>query len=257
MDLMTPAMGFVVGFCVGLTGMGGGALMTPLLVLTLGVSPSVAIGTDLAYAALTKAVGAWQHWRQDTVEPRLVLYLAGGSLPASLLAVGIVRWLQKANWTGLDQLMSRLLASVLVVVAISLGWRALVDPQEKLGSKLDVFPVRYPTSIVLIGALGGLMVGFTSVGAGTLVMALLTVFYRDISPVRLVGSDILHGALLACTAALAHMAIGHLDLDLLLGLLIGSVPGVLLGSHLATKAPGQILRLTLALLILVSAVKLV
>jgi uncharacterized membrane protein YfcA len=256
MDLMTPAMGFVVGFFVGLTGMGGGALMTPLLVLTLRVSPSVAIGTDLAYAALTKAVGAWQHWRQDTVEPRLVLYLAGGSLPASLLAVGIVRWLQKANWTGLDQLMSRLLASVLVVVAISLGWRALVDPQEKLG-KLDVLPVRYPTSIVLIGALGGLMVGFTSVGAGTLVMALLTVFYRDISPVRLVGSDILHGALLACTAALAHMAIGHLDLDLLLGLLIGSVPGVLLGSRLATKAPSQILRLTLALLILVSAVKLV
>jgi hypothetical protein len=80
MNLMTPATGFVVGFCVGLTGMGGGALMTPLLVLTLGVSPSVAIGTDLAYAALTKAVGAWQHWRQDTVEPRLVLYLAGGEL---------------------------------------------------------------------------------------------------------------------------------------------------------------------------------
>jgi uncharacterized membrane protein YfcA len=256
MDLMTPAMGFVVGFFVGLTGMGGGALMTPLLVLTLGVSPTVAVGTDLAYAALTKAVGAWQHWRQDTIEPRLVLYLAGGSLPASLLAVGIVRWLQKANWTGLDQLMSRLLASVLVVVAISLGWRALVDPQEELG-KLDVLPVRYPTSIVLIGALGGLMVGFTSVGAGTLVMALLSIFYRDMSPVRLVGSDILHGSLLACTAALAHMAIGHLDLNLLFGLLIGSVPGVLLGSHLVTKAPGQILRLTLALLILVSAVKLV
>jgi uncharacterized membrane protein YfcA len=249
---LLPLFGFIVGLLVGLTGMGGGVVMTPLLVLGLGLPPTTAVGTDLAYATLTKLAGAWQHWRQKTVDFRVVRDLALGSLPASLVAVGLLAWLHRQG-TGLaDVWLERAIGLALILAALFVLQKALLgDACLSLAGPLCYRRGR----VIAIGALGGFLVGLTSVGSGSMILALL-VMVVPLSAERLVGTDITHATLLVGTAALAHLYLGHVDLALVGQLLVGSVPGVLLGSRLMLRVPRRALQVGLAGLLVISAVQL-
>ena len=247
-------MGLVVGFLVGLTGVGGAVLMTPFLVLVLKLPPSLAIGTDLTYAAITKAVGSWQHWRQRTANVHLVALLAIGSIPASLVGVGLITVIRRAGdnvW--MEALLGRTLAVILILVSLSMIWRAII--QRPVRPSRPAQAQRPPWLTAIVGAVGGVAVGLTSVGSGSIVTALLTTFYQ-LEASELVGTDILHAALLTGVSALAHIALRNVDLSLVGLLLIGSLPGVLLGSRLAPRLPERWLRGGLGVLVFASAAKL-
>lgn len=245
-----PVAGFVVGLLVGLTGMGGGAVMTPVLMLGLGLPPTVAVGTDLAYATLTKLAGAWQHGRQGTVDKRLVWQLALGSVPATLAAVALLGWLHRhAGTATVDAWLKRLIAAALLL-ATAVMLHRLLNRQHPARRR-----VTSGGRIVAIGALGGLLVGLTSVGSGSLILALL-VMATPLPAERLVGTDIAHATLLVGTAALAHLSLGYVDVAMAGALLIGSIPGVLLGSHLTLRVPRRALQFGLVGLLMTSAVQL-
>lgn len=249
-DWLLPIYGLVVGILVGLTGMGGGVLMTPLLVLGLGMPATAAVGTDLAYATLTKLAGAWQHWRQGTVDLGVVRAMAVGSVPATLAAVAVLFWLQGRDAPGLDEWLRRAIGAMLIVAAALmlrrvLGWG---------GSPLSVGAGSYPTGRLLgIGALGGFLVGLTSIGSGSLIVALL-VMTVALSPKVLVGTDVAHAFLLVGAAALAHLLVlQDVDVALAAKLLVGSVPGVLIGSRLVVRVPRRPLQIGMAGLLLSTA----
>ena len=248
-DPRLAAYGFVVGLLVGLTGMGGGVLMTPLLMLGLGMPATAAVGTDLAYSLVTKLAGSWQHLRQRTVDMGLVRTLAIGSVPASIVAVGLIAWLEHRHTTGLEAALARTIGGALVVAAALLGWRALSgeSPPHAEG--------RRRAAIIAVGALGGLLVGLTSVGSGSVIMALL-VFFVPIDARRLVGSDVVHAAILVGVAAAGHALLGNVDWMLAAQLLVGSVPGVILGSRLTLRTPRRMLQAALALLLVLSGLRL-
>lgn len=248
---LLPVTGFVVGLLVGLTGMGGGVLMTPMLMLGFGLPPSAAVSTDLTYAAFTKMVGGWQHWRQGTVDLRLVRDLAIGSLPASILAVQVLVWLRGQNSELTEFWLGRLIGLTLLVAAALMLKKVLARPVPDAPER--VMSGRSRAIVIAIGALGGFLAGMTSVGSGSVIMALL-VLLIPISAEKLVGTDIVHGALLVGMAALAHYFVSEIDMALVAMLLVGSIPGVLLGSRLAVKAPRRALQLLLALVLAISAV---
>jgi uncharacterized membrane protein YfcA len=252
-DWLLPVYGLVVGTLVGLTGMGGGVLMTPLLVLGLGMPATAAVGTDLAYSTITKLAGAWQHWRQGTVDARVVRGLAIGSVPATLVAVATLFVLRGIDATALDRTLERFIGVMLVIAA------ALMLRKVWLGSRgqpahLDSQGV-YPTRrLMAIGALGGFLVGLTSIGSGSLIIALLVVTI-SLSPEKLVGTDVAHALLLVGAAALAHVLfLNDVDYAIAGKLLIGSIPGVLIGSRLAVWVPRRPLQAGLAVLLLSTAV---
>jgi len=251
---LLPLAGFAVGLLIGLTGMGGGVLMTPLLMLGVGLSPSLAVGTDLAYAMFTKLTGAWQHWRQGTIDAPLVWNLAAGSVPASLAAVRLLAWLQQEHAALAEFWLARAVGLALVVAATLILQRFLRDVLG-VGSPVALRTPHDRARVCAIGALGGFLVGLTSVGSGSLILALL-VLVMPISTDKLVGTDIAHAALLVSVAAIAHFFIGDVDLRVAAWLLVGSVPGVLLGSRLMPIVPRQALQLLLAGLLFLSAVKL-
>jgi uncharacterized membrane protein YfcA len=249
---LLPLFGFLVGLLVGLTGMGGAVVMTPLLMLGLGLPPTTAVGTDLAYATLTKLAGAWQHWRQATVDFQMVRDLALGSLPASLAAIGLLTWLRQGDAGLADVWLEQAIGLALILAALLMLQRVFlgdtrVPPTERSTGRRAV--------VIGIGTLGGFLVGLTSVGSGSLILALL-VLVVPLSAERLVGTDIAHATLLVGTAALAHFYLGHVDLALAGQLLVGSVPGVLLGSRLMLRVPRRTLQVGLAGLLIVSAVQL-
>jgi uncharacterized membrane protein YfcA len=249
-DPRLSAYGFVVGLLVGLTGMGGGVLMTPLLMLGLGMPASAAVGTDLAYSLVTKIAGSWQHLRQRTVDMALVRTLAYGSVPASIIAVSLIAWLERRRVAGLEHGLARAIGGALVVAAGLLAWRALS------GGTPQVHPVEHrPLAIIAVGALGGLLVGLTSVGSGSVIMALL-VFFVPLEPRTLVGSDVVHGAILVGVAAAGHALLGNVDAALAAQLLVGSVPGVIVGSRLTLRTPRPLLQAALALLLILSGLRL-
>jgi uncharacterized membrane protein YfcA len=256
-DWLLPIYGLVVGTLVGLTGMGGGVLMTPLLVLGLGMPATAAIGTDLAYSSLTKLAGAWQHWRQGTVDMRVVRALAIGSVPATLVAVAVLFFLQfflqSIDSTALDDALQRFIGVMLVVAsALMLHklWRSLQGTAEPIPDHLATYPV---PRLIAIGAVGGFLVGLTSIGSGSLIIALL-VLTVSLSPEKLVGTDVAHAFLLVGAAAIAHFIVMN-DVDVALAgkLLIGSIPGALIGSRLATWVPRRPLQAGLAVLLLTTA----
>lgn len=249
---LLPLFGFLVGLLVGLTGMGGAVVMTPLLMLGLGLPPSTAVGTDLAYATLTKLAGAWQHWRQGTVDFRVVRDLALGSLPASLTAIGLLTWLRRRDAGLSDIWLERMIGLALILAAFLMLQQVLLGYARVSPAGTTPCP---RVSVIAIGALGGFLVGLTSVGSGSLIIALL-VLVAPLSTERLVGTDIAHATLLAGTAALAHFYLGHVDLALVGQLLVGSVPGVLLGSRLMLRVPRRALQVGLAGLLMTSAVRL-
>jgi uncharacterized protein len=237
------AAGFGVGLLVGLTGVGGGALMTPLLISSFGVPAQVAVGTDLLYASITKTAGGWRHHVADHVDWPVVLRLASGSLPAAALLLLVMRFLPVdtvalAHWIRMGLVVALPISGVAIVVH---PWFTRSSPHDDQG---DVPPRTLPT--VLFGVVLGLLVTLTSVGAGAIGVTVLAALYPLLPAKRLVGTDIAHAVPLTLLGGLGHLGLGNVDTGLLLALLCGSIPGILVGARLAGIVPDKLLRPILA-----------
>ena len=253
MHLDVVLFGLGVGILVGLTGIGGGSLMTPLLVLFAGIHPVVAIGTDLAYGAVTKTVGGWRLLRSGTVDLGVSMWLAVGSVPGSLLGVWAIDVLHHQYGDQLDTILLVAIAVALVVVAVSILARALFL-HSLIARERHAVPLtpRVRSGAVGLGLVLGLLVGMTSVGSGALIgLVLILVFH--LTPHRVVGTDVFHAAILLWAAGLAHWVSGNVDLVLMANILIGSLPGIWLGTALLPRIPAQGLRPALGCVLLGSA----
>jgi uncharacterized protein len=254
-DIKIGVLGLVVGFMVGLTGMGGGALMTPALILLRLASPSLAVGTDLVWNALTKGVGSIVHIRQRTVDNRIVKRLAIGSIPGALAGIGLLAILRRRGVQHEDKLVVLILGVALVCVALGLFARTVLGTRLRLSSQEQVsHRPWWVTSMV--GLLVGFLVSITSVGSGSLIVASLVYIYPATPLKKLVGSDIFHALFLVGVSAIGHAALGTINYRLLAGLLAGSVPGVWIGSKLTANCPETILRPVLATTLLYLGLKL-
>ena len=253
---MDPAIilfGLGVGALVGVTGMGGGSLMTPLLILVAGIQPVVAVGTDLAYAAVTKTVGGWRHFRKGTVFPRMALWLAVGSCPAALAGVWLLDRLRSSWGDDFDTFMLIAIGATLALTGALVLLRALAiadhAARERGAFRMET---RHKVAAVALGASIGLVLGVTSAGSGTLIAIGLILGFR-LSPHRVVGTDVAHAAVLLWVAAFAHLLSGNIDFALAGTLLLGSVPGVWVGSNVATRVPQKALRAALGVVLLASS----
>ena len=254
---------FVVGIVVGLTGMGGGALMTPMLVLFFGVPPLTAVSSDLVASAVMKPVGSIVHLRRKTVNLRLVGFLCIGSVPAAFCGVLILKAL--GNRADVQVFLQYALGSAILLTAILLSVRAylrLVERAKSRDGQGDKLPQDRPEVVVrvvptiLLGALGGLVVGMTSVGSGSLIIIGLMMLYPGLRASQLVGTDLVQAVPLVASAAIGHAMFGDLDLGVTLPLLIGSIPGTFLGAQLSSRLNGGFIRRALAFVLLASALKL-
>src|SRR4051794_16494208 len=236
MDPLVIAFGLGVGILIGMTGIGGGSLMTPLLLIFIGTQPSVAVGTDIAYGAITKTLGGWRHWRSGTVDMHLSKWLAFGSVPGSVLGVVAVQ-----NIDGLqgDGLLWGVAIALTVTALITLG-RAMFVPKlvERHSAPLGR---RERAAAVVLGFVLGFVLGVTSVGSGALIGLALILVFR-LTPHRVVGTDVFHAALMLWAAGIAHAVAGNIDYALMGTILIGSIPGVLIGERLVHRVPAAVLR---------------
>jgi uncharacterized membrane protein YfcA len=237
-------LGLLTGVLVGMTGMGGGSLMTPLLVFLFGVPPSTAIGTDIAHGAVFKSVSAVHHRRMGNVRARLAGWMLVGSAPASLLGVWLNVQLTDRYGDDVESVMGQVLGGALLFGAVGLIAKSLLQ-KETVGDADWRLARRDRIAAVLIGVFGGFIVGLTSVGSGVFFgLTLLIIF--PLRAHKVVGTDIFHAAALLYVAGAAHWAAGNIDIGILLWLLLGSVPGVLLGGRLTLSIPERPLRLVLA-----------
>lgn len=257
-NLELTFIGFAVGALIGLTGVGGGVLMTPILIFTMGIPPSIAIGTDLLYAAITKTIGAIQHLDLETVDSSIVACLAIGSVPAVLVGTSLVKVIKELKGDAAENILTQILAGTLILVAIVMVTRIVLNRRmdSQAVTKSALSPSRRRMFTVLLGVASGLLVGLTSIGAGSLVMMFLVLLYAMPSK-RLVGTDLLHAAILASIAALGHLLAGNVDMSVATMLLLGSIPGVILGSRLSVRVPDNVLRLMLALALIFSGIRLI
>jgi uncharacterized protein len=254
MDPAIVLFGFGIGAMVGMTGMGGGTLMTPLLIFLFGVKPVTAIGTDIFYAAVTKTVGGWRHLKMGTVNIRLSYWLAAGSVPAAVAGVWAISILQsKVGEEELDSIVYALLGGTLLMVGIITLARALI--LSNLIEEREDFELqrRHKIAAVSIGATTGFVIGITSAGSGTVIAILLITVFR-LTPVKVVGTDVFHAAILLWAAGIAHWVGGNVDFVLAGNILLGSVPGVVFGSHFAARAPTGFLRTALGVVLVASGV---
>ena len=247
-ELLNPLAGFLVGMLVGFTGVGGGALMTPLLVFMFGVAPQTAIGTDLLFASITKGFGGWVHGTRGSIDWLVLRRLATGSLPAALLTLLLIRYYPPEK--GLKALLLPALGLALAITSIAM----LVQPAlHRLGKKLRTrdphrFKGAQPGLTILAGATLGFLVTLTSVGAGALGVVMLVYLYPyRLTPSKLVGTDIAHAIPLTLIAGLGHLSLGNVDLALLGSLLLGSIPGIVIGSRLSIKLNGIYVRNAIAI----------
>ena len=254
MDLIDPLYsisGFGVGFLVGMTGVGGGSLMTPLLILLFGIHPATAVGTDLLYAAATKTGGSVAHGWAKSIHWPAVIRLASGSIPASILTL-LVLWHFDLNGESSRSLVNLVLCFALILTASSLIFRkALLERYRWRLEQLD--PRTTARATVVVGAALGVLVSISSVGAGAVGVTALLLLYPKLPMVRIVGSDIVHAVPLTLVAGLGHWATGAIDWPLMGVLLMGSLPGILLGSYCANRVPETALRLVLATTLIVIA----
>jgi uncharacterized membrane protein YfcA len=253
---MDPAIilfGFGVGFLVGLTGMGGGSIMTPLLVLIFGIKPTTAIGTDIAYAAITKTAGSWRHLKLKTVNMPLVYWMAIGSVPMAILGVWVLDILKRELGDQLDETVFAILAACLLVVGAATLLRGFFLA-KKIQERDDFeMHTRHKVAAVGIGATTGFVIGLSSAGSGTVIgMMLITVF--RLRPVKVVGTDVVHAAILLWAAGIAHWVGGNVDFVLVSNILIGSIPGVILGSQMSVKWPQGLLRGTLGVVLIAAGI---
>jgi uncharacterized membrane protein YfcA len=253
-DPLYSVAGLLVGLLVGLTGVGGGSLMTPLLVLVFGFHPATAVGTDLLYASATKTVGTTVHGWRGTVDWRVVRRLATGSLPATALTLLVLAEAGPRS-PSVDHVITVTLGTALVVTAVATLFRARLVGW--LTPRVGTVEGRRRAGLtILLGVLLGVLVSLTSVGAGALGMTALIVLYPQLPINRLVGSDIAHAVPLTLLAGAGHWALGSVDLGLLGSLLVGSVPGVVAGSLLASRVPDRVLGPILAVTLAIVGVKL-
>ncbi|WP_418648058.1 sulfite exporter TauE/SafE family protein [Thauera butanivorans] len=257
MDFAYTIAGFAVGAIVGLTGVGGGSLMTPLLVLMFGIHPSVAVGTDLLYAAITKAGGTLAHGLKGTVDWKITRLLATGSIPAAALTLFLVGRYAPGGIEGAASLIQVALGVALLLTAVALIFRKRIQAfaLARFGGKPD--PVRTARLTILTGAILGTLVSISSVGAGALGVTALLFLYPTMPALRIVGSDIAHAVPLTAVAGIGHWMLGSVDWLLLGSLLVGSLPGIWLGSHISTKVPDHFLRPILATMLVLVGAKLI
>ena len=250
MDPALAAFGLGVGVLVGMTGIGGGSLMTPLLILIFGVKPVTAVGTDLAYGAVTKTVGGWRHFRHGTVDMKLSTWMAIGSVPAAIGGVYVLEVLERAHGEDFDDLLITVLAITLLFTGAMTLARALflkrLHGRERERVEMDA---RAKVSAVALGVVVGFVLGVTSAGSGALIAVGLILLFRLV-PTRVVGTDVFHAAILLWAAAAAHVVAGNVDFVLAANILVGSVPGVWAGSSLSVRVPTSTLRTTLAVVLL-------
>ena len=243
--------GLLVGFLVGLTGVGGGSLMTPFLIAVMQLPAPTAIGTDMIYATVTKMTGSVQHYRQRSVNLEVALFLGLGSIPASLLGVWTLEWIKTSfDAETVRNVMVTIIAATLVLVGASLIFKAFL-PQSWIRGRKTVWDADFKMSLkrrlftVLFGATGGYLVGLTSIGSGS-VMAVILLLLYPLAPAVVVGTDIAHATVLSLVTGFAHILNSNVDFALAGTLLLGSIPGVLIGSRMAPRLPGRPLTIILA-----------
>jgi uncharacterized membrane protein YfcA len=253
MDPLIIVFGLGVGVLIGMTGIGGGSLMTPLLIIFAGIQPTVAIGTDLAYGAVTKTVGGWRHWRNRTVDFGVCWWLAAGSVPGALVGVWLLDRLHHALGKNFEETLLICVAAALMIASLAILGRVLLMPRSAAGEHDQVaMTARRKGTAVGIGLVLGLILGLTSVGSGALIGPALILVFR-LRPHRVVGTDVFHAAVLLWVAGLAHWVSGNVDFALMGNILIGSIPGVLIGSQLVMRVPAGGLRPVLGCVLLGSA----
>lgn len=253
LDVPHAIAGLLVGLLVGLTGVGGGSLMTPLLVLMFGVSPQTAVGTDLLYAAVTKSVGMGIHHQRHTVDWKIMRRLATGSIPAAVLSLIALNTFVHIGKNTSNVILD-VLGTLLIITSIGilfqrklLAWGATHHPVEQDKALWGT---------IGLGAFLGVAVSISSVGAGAIGVTVLLMLYRRLPVARIVGTDIAHAVPLALVAGVGHWFLGSVNFPLLLNLLIGSIPGVIVGSLMSSRAPDHLLRPALAIVLMVSGVRL-
>lgn len=259
MDLQYTLAGFVVAFIIGLTGVGGGSLMTPILVILFSIKPAVAVGTDLLYAAITKGSGVLVHQRRGNVDWAVVGLLACGSIPATLLSLYLLRQLEHAG-VDYDHLITVMLSIALILTSSVLLFK---NPLYRLSLNESFDAVRAlhrrartPMTIIA-GALIGLLVTFSSVGAGALGAAILFFLYPRRKAITIVGTDLAHAVPITAIAGLGHAQLGTVNYPLLFSLLLGSLPGIYLGSHTGARLPERVMRPLIAVMLFSVGVRMV
>jgi uncharacterized membrane protein YfcA len=258
-DIAYIVSGLSVGFLVGLTGVGGGSLMTPLLVFLFGFAPSTAVGTDLLFAAITKGGGVLvHHGKHRSVEWKIVFHLALGSIPAALLVIYLLETVVKKD-AAVTAAITTTLGVALILTALALFLRNRLMKKDPVLRKThgERFGRWQAPLTVLVGLMLGVLVTLSSVGAGALGTVALLFLYPRLATVRVVGTDLAHAIPLTTVAGLGHLHMGNVDFNLLLSLLVGSLPGIYAGSHLSGRIPEKILRPVLATLLLVIGFKFV
>ncbi|MGZ8095774.1 MAG: sulfite exporter TauE/SafE family protein [Methylosarcina sp.] len=267
MDLAYSFAGFSVGLLVGLTGVGGGSLMTPLLVFLFGFKPAVAVGTDLLFAAITKTGGVWvHHGKHNSVEWKIVGLLALGSLPFALATLYVLKHLSSVG-KEISGVITYSLGIALILTACALLIRSILLQRAKRLGQIDDdhsneenaarFKRFHIPATILIGAVLGVLVTLSSVGAGALGTVALLFLYPKMTTVKIVGTDLAHAIPLTAVAGLGHLGLGNVDAVLLGSLLVGSLPGIWIGSHLSAKIPEAVMRPILASILLLIGLKFV
>jgi uncharacterized membrane protein YfcA len=258
MDIAYSLAGFLVGFIVGLTGVGGGSLMTPILVLFFGIAPIVAVGTDLLYASVTKCGGMFVHHRRGTIEWKIVGLLSLGSVPATALSVVMLKHLGDSG-INYENLITTSLSIALILTSLVLLFKSRLQSlsqNERFSSVRAMHRrLRKPMTITA-GALIGTLVTFSSVGAGALGAAILFFLYPRIRAISIVGTDLAHAVPITAIAGLGHLHLGTVNTALLISLLIGSLPGIYFGSHLGARLPEKIMRPALAGMLFIIGIRL-
>lgn len=246
--------GFAIGILVGATGVGGGALMTPLLIVLFGIHPAVAVGTDLLHAAVTKTAGSFVHGFNRTIDWRVVGRLATGSVPATAVTIGALSRLD-INGPVTQQLIGVMLAFALLLTAATLLFRKAIAARYAL--RIGDLPAnKIALLTVVVGGVLGVLVSISSVGAGAIGVTALVLLYPKLPTARIVGSDIAHAVPLTLVAGVGHWVLGSIDWQIFAPLILGSVPGILIGSYAAIRIPETALRVVLAVTLVVVAIKL-
>ena len=250
MDPAIVAFGLGVGVLVGMTGIGGGSLMTPLLILVFGIKPITAVGTDLAYGAITKTVGGWRHLRQGTVDMSLSLWMAVGSVPAAIGGVYVLELIERAYGDEFDSILIVALAITLLFTgAVTMGRALFLKALHDKERDTVEMTTRNKVYAIVLGVSVGFVLGVTSAGSGALIAVGLILLFRLV-PSRVVGTDIFHAAILLWAAAAAHIVAGNVDFALAGNILIGSIPGVWIGSNLTLRVGNSVLRRTLGIVLI-------
>jgi uncharacterized membrane protein YfcA len=257
LDALQPAYatsGFVVGTLVGLTGVGGGSLMTPVLILLFGINPAAAVGTDLLYAAVTKTAGSFVHGFNQTIDWRVVRRLATGSIPMTVVTIAVMHLLD-INGPTVRGLINAALTLALFATAVTLVFRDRLV--ARYSARLAALaPQQIDVLTVVAGTALGMVVSISSIGAGAIGVTVLILLYPKLPMARIVGSDIAHAVPLTLVGGVGHWFLGAVDLPVFASLIMGSIPGILLGSYAAVRTPERALRLVLAGTLIVVAIKL-